>query len=212
MSTEKPKNEEEVPKEQKKSFNLFEKEIKLDVRKYLEKFSKENSHLPYDQLDLTFLPKTEKADLFFDLPSRIDTPYQFILTYKTESGETVGVASVGFSYNQDNKEVCIDQIQAIRIDRSEATKESSKIISGIRWEKMLVNILEDVGHQLNLKTIKILKSPYNEWRYEEENDSEWRKEHNDRLKMRYDTTAKRMGFKADQNDEKYWSKPLKENI
>jgi hypothetical protein len=55
-----------------------------------------------------------------------------------------------------------------------------------RWEKMLIQAVVDQAKSLGVQYVHVVKAAKNEWRH---------KVGCERLRLRYDVTAKRMGFK-----------------
>lgn len=105
-------------------------------------------------------------DIFFD------AAYSFVLI---KSGKAI--CSIGFNIDRDNNIIIVKQIQGV--------KGMQKELSPFRWEKMLLQILIDWAKQYSFKRIDVIRSV----------DSEWQNEANAQdLYIKYDVTARRMGF------------------
>ena len=100
-----------------------------------------------------------------------------------------GIACIGFVIS--GSVVHIQQIQGARHRQEE--------LRPLRWEKLLVKIVVEIARQLRFKTVEILPAERNDYyipsdRYlkmRRSTKKDWQK----LLKLRYDVTAKRLGFK-----------------
>lgn len=114
-----------------------------------------------------------------------DAPYSFTLRAKGGLGNK-SIATI--SFEPSNKDaVLVKQIQG---KRGEA-----KYLAPIKWERMLLNLVTNWAKQNGYKTIKVQPASKNR------SDTVRR-----RGKMVYDITAKRCGFKMD--EQGYYSKDL----
>ncbi|MBI4812698.1 hypothetical protein HY798_04695 [Candidatus Falkowbacteria bacterium] len=113
------------------------------------------------------------ANVCWDTPCGIVLAHQYLINDKKEYR---GLACVGFTIEKSI--IHIRQIQGARYRQEE--------LLPLRWEKLLVKVVIEIARQLGFKTVEILPAEKNEWRdlisYSQ-------------LKLRYDVTAKRMGFK-----------------
>jgi len=113
-----------------------------------------------------------------------DAPYGIVLLH-----ETVPVACIGFDFGRQN--IYIKQIQGVR--------EKQTILSGIRWERLLIEIVIRCGKHFGFKNIRILRAKENFYYFRDYDPDEvyGPKNYiprNRRLEMRYDVTAERRGF------------------
>ena len=163
-----------------------------DLEKYLTDFSKTDD-LVYSE---EFLVKQLRRDFGVGWLSNdqdewsffADAPYFFALMH----GQVM-LAGIGFKIL--GKSIFVVQIQAAR-----SSKKS--LLDPFRWERMLLRLLIDWAKENGFSQVLIQPADQNEYFINgTDNDR------NKRLKMRYDVTARRSGFKLDPNLNAY-SLPL----
>ena len=117
-----------------------------------------------------------------------DSPVGIILTKND-----MAVAGIGFKIKCGlikRKLVHINQIQGVR-GRQEFLPP--------KWERFLVSLVVECAKKMDFKRVEILPSQENEW-YTEERAAT--------LKIRYDVTAQRLGFKPDKESSGVYFKSL----
>ena len=76
-----------------------------------------------------------------------------------------------------------------------------EFLDSIKWERMLLQFMTDITQEFGYRHILVEPAEQNPWyyRYMEGSDfyNDTLEEHQNRMRMRYDTTAKRNGFKFD---------------
>lgn len=122
----------------------------------------------------------------------LESGFSFVLV-KTENPKNTffinkkGIACVTFEV--DGEDILIKQIQGL--------KGAQEHLKTIRWEQMLVKIAADWAKNVGFKKIKIQEALKNS--YYKEREPEWNK----RFIMRYNVTAKRLGFRFDAQEGAY---------
>lgn len=193
--------------------------IEVDLGQYIARFTKsslEKNDLPIQNLDVDlFNMKLESGWMLKAYFSRyathvcfVDAHYHFVLTY-TKGEQRFGIATLGFHLNPLWGSILIEQLQAIK--NGAAGGESStiqNIISGLRWEKLLVQIAEDWAKKFGFGVAKIKKAQWNRWYrkcnpYSNRPLSDRRKS----LELRYNVTAQRMKYRQ-RLGSRYFSKAL----
>lgn len=194
-----------------------EKTKSIPLRAYVEKFRKKSAN------DRAVIPKLMLCLINWDLklpledgrratqawwinkaPNVGDTKIHLILFFNKDSNDSrfsrVGVATIGFRIQKNS--VYVEQIQGLNYDCEDdgCEPEVEAIFDSLRWEKMMVAILIDFARENGFKKIGILASEYNRW------NTGTVPGRDKLLKMRYDTTAKRMGLKK--MEGRYWVKGL----
>lgn len=91
-------------------------------------------------------------------------------------------------------DIIINQIQGPLYNK--AIAEVKETFSEFRWEKLFVEIFINWARQSGLQRIFLLPSAYNEWNTVQANT-------NGTALLRYDVTAKRLGFKQKNKHEPY---------
>ncbi|MFB6088430.1 MAG: hypothetical protein ABEK36_01485 [Candidatus Aenigmatarchaeota archaeon] len=100
------------------------------------------------------------------------------------------LALCGFDVDMKERIMEIRQLQGV--------KDKQEELRPIQWERMLVKIATDCAEEHGFREARIQPAKHNKY---------LGKISKDRLKMRYDVTAKRMGFEIS-DDEKYFFKKL----
>ena len=178
------------------SLELFKKSEKgrrynIDLSSYLKEFSKKNH-------EKSIKSNTYSIYLYYcdygsgglaDLPVvYVDAVYNFVL-FKGKNP----ICNIGFNLEKDSNSILVKQIQGVQTKQKE--------LSPLRWEKMLLQITIDWAKQNKLKKISVIRSQDSGW-YRESNEERCK-----RMYMKYDVTARRMGFKFDESEQVY-SLPL----
>lgn len=73
----------------------------------------------------------------------------------------------------------------------------SIFLAGIRWEKLLVNLVVDWARSHGAKKVEIIRSQDNSWHRPGD------PERTARIHLHYDITAKRCGFRMDEETGRY---------
>ena len=146
---------------------------------------------------------------------RFDAKFYLVLTCTPASLPTVkpiGICLAGFKFGIGiggvRKTLFVVQIQGLRcggeFTYSLVGKEVLKILGSIRWEKLLITALEQWAKRIGFKKIGIQKAECNYYfLHGRPDDSK-----NWRLKMHYDVTAQRMGYKAARGSNYFFKKLL----
>lgn len=114
----------------------------------------------------------------------VDAVYSLVLFKGTNP-----VCNIGFNLGEDNSSILVKQIQGIQGKHKE--------LSSLRWEKILLQIVVDWARRNNLKKVSVIRSVDSDWH----NSSN--KERCERMYIKYDVTARRMGFKFDEREKVY---------
>ncbi len=110
-----------------------------------------------------------------------DAVCSFVLTRSNKA-----LCSIGFDFIDRDNDILVSQIQGVR-GRQEK-------LSPFRWEKMLLQILIDWAKQKGFKRIDVIRSTASKW---------YNKGNAQNLYLKYDVTARRMGFVYDKKREVY---------
>ena len=121
------------------------------------------------------------TNIYWDAPRGIVLAYKYFVN---DRAEYRGIACIGFNINEST--VHIRQIQGARYRHEE--------LAPLRWEKLLVKVVIEIAQRLEFKMVEILPAKKNEW-LNLGNASQ--------LKLRYDVTAKRIGFKWNPQKQVY---------
>lgn len=113
----------------------------------------------------------------------VDAVYSFVL-FKVEDS----VCNIGFNVEEDNT-ILVKQIQGVRGMQEE--------LSLFRWEKMLLQIVIDWARENGFEKVSVIRAEDSEWYRKED------KERCNRMYLKYDVTARRMGFKYDEKRKVY---------
>ncbi|MBI2057637.1 MAG: hypothetical protein HYT63_01480 [Candidatus Yanofskybacteria bacterium] len=189
----------------------------INLKKYLPLFLKKNSKISQNLLNSLNLDlANDKLDELLErydggCAFRYDATFYFILWYTYKEYKT-GICLLGFKIRGDK--LFVVQIQGLRIDydffcnrNNEDIKKTLKLImSSLKWERLLVKIAEDWARKMGFRKIGILQAKHNEY-FRKDPTVEWAIARNNRLKMRYDVTAERMGYKK-KPSSRYRSKSL----
>jgi len=179
------------------------------AKTYIERFLKPNADLksiPLDRLSIDLFNKglSSYENLYASRICTIDAPYHFFITYTDTVGKSYTIATIGFRLGKMDCPGCIfiEQIQGRGYEHFFLTKEAlgiiKQVISSVRWEKMLIQVIEDWAKIYGFKKVAIKKSEYNHWRHSQDTP------HNQRLKMLYDVTAKRMKYESKGKNKYRW--------
>lgn len=178
-------------------------ELGLDPQIYLKRFLK--SGVPPDSISLAamkidfFSDKTYRHSSYYTYCAhRYDALFYFALAYQDQKGDRWGLALLGFRVSPWRKTVFVEQIQGIHInpEYSLPKKEAWNKLQSFRWEKMLIKFVEDWATLNMFSRIGIRQARFNYWRRNGKHLSDTEVQHNERLRMRYDITARRMGYKT----------------
>ena len=165
--------------------SLFERGGHHDINllNYLERFLKKGfkKKKEFNKYDIHLFYSESGDEYGYGYPNYgavyFDTRYNFVLL---DDGEPI--CSIGFNRRIIRRSVIfIKQIQGVRNKQEE--------LSPLRWEKMLLQIVIDYAKQNKFKRIDVIRS-VNHQDYFSDN-----KKRSQRMYMKYDITARRMGFK-----------------
>ena len=129
-----------------------------------------------------------------------DTEYSFIFW---KNGET-DIARIGFDLEYE---------MAIKVKQIQGKNGYQNALMPFRWEKMLIKVVEDWASDNGFKQSRIQRAEDSRyWKYIDETDEtitsimtaegyEYHTKLNKRLKMKYDITAKRCGYRYDEGLE-----------
>ena len=195
----------------------------IELKPLLDRFRKKTpagkkvfnpNHLGLDLINDT-PTDTERVELdqrYQECTCHFDADFYLVLTYTPvylTPLKPVGICLAGFNLER-RKRLCIVQIQGLRCDnfneflyKQGEFLEFLEILHSIRWEKLLVAALEQWAKKMGFKKIGIQKAKHNDYF----NHDNLNTPKNWRLKMHYDVTAQRMGYKATKRS-KYFFKNL----
>lgn len=128
----------------------------------------------------------------------VEEGYSFILIEVSNPTNNLlrletGIACVTFTIN--GRAVFIKQIQGLSGQQKE--------LKSFKWERLLVRIVVDWAKSFDFQKVKILQAQQNRYFHpEKKEDPEWKGWH-DRFKIRYNTTAERLGFKFNSEEDAY---------
>lgn len=117
-----------------------------------------------------------------------DTSYAFLLKTKGTRKNNAD-ALIGFDTRYKN--------QAIEVKQIQGRQYRQKALKPLRWEKMLLRMATDWAGKSCFKQVRVQKAENNKW---------WdisKPKRNQRLKMKYDVTARRSGFYFDKDLDCY---------
>lgn len=100
------------------------------------------------------------------------------------------ICSIGFKARRTT-------IPTILVKQIQGVKNRGGELYPFRWEKMLLQILIDWAKQNGFERIDVIRAKHSTWH------SKYNEERNERMYMKYDVTAKRMGFKFDESRRVY---------
>jgi len=181
----------------------------LNLKKYLTLFLKKGHNISdniFDKLTLDLVnDRLDKpADIYTGGCAFLyDAHFYFILSYSCNDYKT-GVCLLGFKI-VGNK-LLVVQIQGLRFTGAfygrirfgkdeDAIKRTVKtLLSSLKWERLLIKITEDWAREMGFGKMGILQARHNEYFISEPTTENWIAR-NKRLKMHYDVTAERMGYR-----------------
>ncbi|MEK7151195.1 MAG: hypothetical protein AAB784_00570 [Patescibacteria group bacterium] len=135
-----------------------------------------------------------------------DAPYYFVLTFKI-NGELMGAAVLGFKVTAASLNII--QIQGLKFVQKHNNfidDQIKSMLQSLKWERLLVSFAENWAIKNGFRRAKIQKAESNAWFIDMKKYESVYIGRNDRLKMHYDVTAKRSGYKS--LNKKWWGKKL----
>lgn len=181
------------------------------VKTTLQEHVKKGCSLPGGSFELQYL--TGPGSSFGNIDGYVfsDGYFGFLLRYHKTSGEKLNLASTTFSPINKlprgsqkgidsssllQNSILIQQLQVFCYNRNMRTGkltspkgvEANDMLNSFRWEHFLVDIVSDFAHEMDIEAVYMQPAEKNKY-YNSQGE-----EFNARLKMRYDTTAQRMGF------------------
>lgn len=112
-----------------------------------------------------------------------DAPYQIIL-YTQKDGISIPIACASFDRSA-RRTVLIKQIQGPSYPKPEHKEILVGSLSEIKWERLLVQIVGEWAKRNKLKSVEIISCKKSRW---------YREFRHEQMFVRYDVTARRMGF------------------
>jgi len=169
------------------------KEISSDP--YLETFLKSPDQLSNCSFRLAFFEVD--CNVYSPVGNSIyhDAPLN-VLLWSMDEGP---IAIVGFAFDRDgslqahitdekDKDIAYSQPSYV-IRQIQGVRGQDELLRVIRWEKMLVQAVIDIAKSGQVSYVHVVKASKNKWR------ANLGKSGCERIYLRYDVTAKRMGFK-----------------
>lgn len=155
-----------------------------DLTGYLQEFLKLDKSIKPKNYQLRYnygVNEYNEFDIYFD------TIFGFTLieTKKYRPKMILGLAAIGFEVNTKERIVTIRQIQG--------HPGRKKELQNLRWEKMLIVVVVDWAKQNRFKRVQIQRAKNNKYYLGREKE----------FHLRYDVTAKRSGFKLDNDKNEY---------
>ena len=100
------------------------------------------------------------------------------------------------SFNFEERDVIIRQMQATHIDKERV----NQVLYPLKWERMLVSMLVGWSFQNSVNNVMILPAERNIYwdQGQRLRNGLTLEQHQHNLRMRYDVTAKRLGFKYEE--------------
>lgn len=141
---------------------------------------------------LSFAKPSEQQTGFRDDRFNIhwDAPYGIALAFRYQMADQEiprAIANIAFKIGSG----------LIHINQLQGMPGRQKELLPLRWEKMLYQLVVEIARRLNFKMVEILPAEENEY-YDPAYEARA-----ERLKLRYNITAKRMGFKWNPKKEVY---------
>lgn len=131
-----------------------------------------------------------KAPTEFERVFYFDAPYRFILCADRSAGVVIPIACISFD-KVDSRTVCIKQVQGPSYGESQVREDRVAALAGIKWERLLVQVVCEWARDNGLRSIQMISCRGSSW---------YKDFRHDQMFMRYDVTARRMGFRLlDQN-------------
>ena len=153
---------------------------KTELARYLNDFQKPGTRHDFNLKNFSILYSHGHGYCGFESVYQ-DATYTLVLTYDNEA-----IACIGFEV-VDGSAILIKQIQGV--------KGRLTILKYFRWEKMLLNIAMDWAKNAGFKAVKIIRGESSGWYSPYLAQS---------LFMKYDVTARRSGFKFDEENKTYF--------
>lgn len=149
---------------------------------------RQHIRIPYADTDLRLLEPINKYDGTYGNYYKsffMDGNYGFMLGGKTpEDNEVKPLALAAFDV-ESNGGVIIKQLQG-RLRKDNLSQSEKGILEAYRWEFILVNLIASWADKVQLPSITIQSAEKNRWKNFTPSEQN--------LKLRYDVTAKRLGF------------------
>jgi len=187
----------------------------VDLRNYVGDFTKEGAHLSPDLIDRLRIDivseecPSANSGRYFSSPYLMDTTHHFVLVLKR--GDLLyGIAVLGFEIKVRRGNIIVKQIQALAFKNIGAPSlpDIKEVISSLKWERLLVKIAEVWAMRHGFKVILIKKAEANEYSMRSTTIQSIR-ERNERLRMHYDVTARRMKYTPPGPKSNYFTKILR---
>ncbi len=170
-------------KELKKSLTSFRENVKenISIDSLIPEFLKsefKNIELPKYKVSTHWqLSDCRTPDYAFYL----DANYVFILSGIDGEDNEISLACLAFN-PFGAKSICIRQIQGAYSDYNKRVS----ILKPIKWERMMIKIVCQWARQHKIRNVYMISATESNW---------YNDDRHNQMYMRYDVTAKRMGFK-----------------
>lgn len=122
----------------------------------------------------------------------LDAPYGIIL-HATGKDLSIPIACITFD-KFGNDTIRIQQIQGPSYSRGENEELCIIALSEIKWERLLVQLVRELAELNKVKRVEIISCTKSRW---------YKERRHQKMFMRYDVTARRMGFKKLAEEEVY---------
>jgi hypothetical protein len=163
----------------------------VDISRLIPKFlkkGKNGAEFQYRSI-ISYGEDPRAAEVFY-----FDAPYRIVLYGgKNNINISVPIACVAFD-KVGSRSICIKQIQGTSYGRLENEEIRIAALREIKWERLLVQIVCEWARINRVKWVKSISSKKSYW-YGHHNQKQ--------LFMRYDVTARRMGFRESSEEGIY---------
>lgn len=171
----------------KNSYKIY----RINLERFLKRFLKEEYDGKINLSDYKIRLSYGRGSCRFSEVYR-DAPYCFILTKRVKEPtgkKEEALACTSLELDKDLKIVVIKQIQGVGGKQKE--------LQPFRWEKMLLTIMTEWARANRFRRIDVIRA----------DDSEWFAKHDKarckRMYLKYDVTARRLGFKFNPDCNRY---------
>ena len=163
----------------------------IDLSRLISRFLKKGKNgagFQYKANTLYGKSERDMDDVFF-----FDAPYRIIL-YGFKNNVSVPIACIAF-IQTGPRSVCINQIQGPSYDRSEEnTAARIAALSEVKWERLLVRVVCEWARKNRIESVEMISCKKSRW---------YRDFRHKQMFIRYDVTARRMGFKESDKEGIY---------
>jgi len=114
----------------------------------------------------------------------LDAPYGIVLSCSKDGGEAIPIAIISFK-RKGLRTIRIEQIQGPSNCKEDRASDRVAALGKIKWERLLVRIICEWARLNGLKRVEVISCVRSHW---------YQKFMHQSMFMRYDVTARRMGF------------------